>query len=321
MTRRIGVIGTLVWDEIHGRDPLTPAVQEWGGIAYALAGLDAALPSDWEMVPLIKVGRDLAVEAARHLESLERRAPAARFVEVPFDNNRVTLRYEDGARRAERMSGAVPGWTWEELGPMVADLDAIYVNFISGFEMSLGTAMALRRGFDGPIYADLHSLLLATHPDGIRELRELPHAGEWFGCFDIVQLNEDEMAQMGTDPLAVAASALAAGVSALHVTLGERGVAWVARPGFSRLADIERTAATPAVAAAVRTARIEASAAEAVDTTGCGDVFGATCVARLVAGDDLETALTRATVAAGRNTTYRGATGLARHLRGQLVSA
>ena len=33
---RVGVLGSLVWDEIHGRDPLAAPVEEWGGIAYAL---------------------------------------------------------------------------------------------------------------------------------------------------------------------------------------------------------------------------------------------------------------------------------------------
>jgi sugar/nucleoside kinase (ribokinase family) len=322
MTRRLGVIGTLVWDEIHNRDPLTPAVEEWGGIAYALAGLDAALPADWELVPLIKVGRDLASEAAQLLETIEHRAPSARFIEVPQPNNRVVLRYVDDERRFERMSGGVPGWTWPELGPMVADLDAIYINFISGFELQLGTVQALRHGFDGPIYADLHSLLLGTLPDGIRELQPLSHAGDWFACLDVVQLNEAELQQFGPDPLAVAATALAAGVSLFAVTLGSQGVAYFAQTGFDRLGDLPRRRRdVSGLGAAVRTARMPAAEAAAVDTTGCGDVFGATCFARMLAGDDLESALTRAIQAAGRNTTFRGATGLARHLRGNLVNA
>jgi len=37
----------MVWDTIHGRDPAQAAVQEWGGISYALAALDATLPEDW----------------------------------------------------------------------------------------------------------------------------------------------------------------------------------------------------------------------------------------------------------------------------------
>src|SRR2546426_6568239 len=44
--KRLGVIGSMVWDTIHGRDPAQAAVQEWGGISYALAALDATLPED-----------------------------------------------------------------------------------------------------------------------------------------------------------------------------------------------------------------------------------------------------------------------------------
>ncbi len=317
---RLGVIGTLVWDEIHGRDPLAAPVEEWGGIAYALAGLDAALPDDWEVVPLIKVGRDLAPQAAELLRGFRRLAPGARCVEVPDANNRVVLRYQSSERRCERMSGGVPPWSWPELGPMVRDLDALYLNFISGFELPLGTAEALRRGFDGPVWADFHSLLFGTHPDGVRRLQPLPETAAWFACFDAVQLNEEEMAQLGPDPMAVAATAMAAGVSLLAVTLGPRGVAYVARPGFTGFAAGRRHTGEPKQAA-IRSERIDAEAAESLDPTGCGDVFGATCFARLLAGDPPGRALRLANRAAARNAAFRGASDLARHLRGHLVEA
>ncbi|MFL5495145.1 MAG: hypothetical protein ACJ8DC_12245, partial [Gemmatimonadales bacterium] len=69
---KVGVIGSLVWDLIYGRDPLAPPVEEWGGIAYALGGMDAGLAPGWEIVPLIKVGRDLAPQAQDLLRSLTR---------------------------------------------------------------------------------------------------------------------------------------------------------------------------------------------------------------------------------------------------------
>jgi hypothetical protein len=318
---RLGVIGSLVWDEIHGRDPLAAPVEEWGGIAYALAALDAALPPEWEVVPLIKVGRDLAPQAAEFMATLRRLVPGGRCIEVPVANNRVVLHYETGARRCERMAGGVPGWTWAELGPMVRDLDAIHCNFISGFELCLGTARALRDGFAGPIYADLHSLLLAMGPDGIRTLQPLPDSPSWFGCFDIVQLNEDEMLQLGPDPLAVTAAALGAGVALLNVTLGERGVAYVATPGLTGLSTEppRRPLTRPDGTAPVRTERLAAPPVEAIDPTGCGDVFGATCFARLLAGDTVAEALAGANRAAARNATFRGAGHLAAHLRGELV--
>lgn len=329
---RIGILGSLVWDLIYGRDPLSPPVEEWGGIAYALAGLDASLKPDWEMVPLIKVGRDLGREAQRLLSGLARLTPGGRCVEVTAPNNRVVLHYQSTERRCERMAGGVPGWTWAELGPMVRDLDAVYVNFISGFELCLGTAQALRQGFRGPIYADFHSLFLGMQQDGMRVLRPLPHAADWFGCFDFAQLNEDEMRQLSPDPLSLAAEALGAGVSLLAVTLGAKGVAYVAAPGFDGLAgQAERRHGGMAVTSAlppsrltalptVRSALISAPNVEALDPTGCGDVFGAAAFARLLAGDTVEAALRHATGIAARNAGFRGATGLASHLRGELVT-
>ena len=326
---KVGIIGSLVWDQIHGRDSVSPPVEEWGGIAYALSALDASLGAGWEIVPLIKVGRDLSREAQEFLRGLTRLSPGARCVEVTAPNNRVVLHYQSTERRCERMAGGVPGWTWGELGPMVQDLDAIYVNFISGFELCLGTAQALRHGFAGPLYADLHSLFLGMQQDGIRVLQPLADASSWFACFDVVQLNEEEMQQLTPDPLSLSAQALGAGVSLLAVTLGPRGVAYVAAPGFDGLAD-RRTggqagaplgiSVRPSGRPTVRSALIKAPTVETLDPTGCGDVFGAACFARLLAGDSVEAALRHATGLAARNAAFRGASGLARHLRGELVA-
>jgi hypothetical protein len=299
---KVGVIGSLVWDEIHGRDPAAGVVEEWGGIAYALASLDAHLEPGWEFVPLIKVGHDLADEARDFLGTLRRRAPGARFIEVPVPNNRVVLYYQSDERRCERMAGGVPAWNWAELGPLVRDLDAIYVNFLSGFEMCLGTAEALRQGFGGPIYADLHSLLLGMQGDGVRVLQPLPDARSWFRCFDTIQVNEDEMNQLGGDPMTLAARMLGEGVSTLIVTLGPRGAVYL-------------TDGRP-----VTTALIPGAPVDNTDPTGCGDVFGAAVFARLLAGEPLPDAVAAGNRAGARNAGFRGASGLASHLRGELVA-
>lgn len=296
----------MVWDTIHGRDPAQPAVEEWGGIAYALAALDASLADDWEIVPLIKVGRDLAPQANRFLAGLRRTSHAARFIEVPEPNNRVTLRYQSRERRCEQMRGGVPPWTWPELGPLVGDLDALYVNFISGFELNLETAQLLRRAYPRLIYADLHSLFLGKEPDGTRTPRALPQAPAWFGCFDVVQINEQELAQLGDDPLVIAADALAQGCQTLCVTLGARGAAYFT--------------GNP-----VRTARIasapDGAATEAGDPTGCGDVFGGATLAALLAGASLEDAVRAGNRLGARNLAHRGASGLRDHLVGRLSLA
>src|SRR6266571_1731253 len=306
--KRLGMIGSMVWDTIHGRDPAQAAVQEWGGISYALAALDATLPEDWQIVPLIKVGRDLAHKANQFLSGVQRTAHGARFIEVPEPNNRVTLRYESAERRCEQMAGGVPPWTWAELGPLVQDLDALYINFISGFEMSLETAQLLRRGFPGFVYADLHSLFLAREPNGLRVPRTLPQAPAWFGCFTVVQLNEDEMSQLGSDPLAIAADALRQGCTALCVTLGKRGAAYFTGDPIRTELIAAPTIHPPAFD-------------QVSDPTGCGDVFGGAVTARLLGGAVLEDALRTGTQLGARNLSHRGATGLRDHLMGRLSVA
>ncbi len=315
--KRLGVVGTMVWDTIHGRGAESEPVEEWGGISYALGALEASLPNDWEIVPLIKVGTDLAARANEFLNSLTHRAGVARFLEVAAPNNRVTIRYRENDRRAEQLSGGVPPWTWPELGPMVHDLDALYVNFISGFEMPRETAHLLRHGFTGPIYADLHSLFLGVKRNGLREPQTLIDLVGWFSCFDVVQLNEEEMKLAGSDPMEVAAQALGNGVRLLIVTLGSDGAVYFTHQPFNFFAS---SAQYEQDAGPVHTARIPAAAtSEDLDPTGCGDVFGATLVASLAGGVGVEEAIVRANQLAAKNLSYRGATHLHHHLRGEIV--
>ena len=317
--KRLGVIGSFVWDVIHGRDVRQAAIEEWGGITYALSACDAALGDDWSLVPLAKVGQDRIVEARRFLRTLRHIAPDAAPIEVPQANNRVELRYHSDERRSEVLSGGVPPWTWAGLQPLLRDLDALYINLISGFELDLATARLIRQHFKGPIYCDLHSLVLALEANGLRTYRPLPEVAAWCSCFDLLQVNEDELAMMAPDGLALAATAMGAGVRNLLVTLGKRGVVYFAEPGFDRLADL-RVPPRPG-AGPLRTALVPAAAARVEgpgDPTGCGDVWGATYFSRLLAGDIMSGALRRAMEAAARNVEHRGATGLAHHLRGEL---
>jgi pfkB family carbohydrate kinase len=317
--RRLGVIGTFVWDKIHGRDTGRSAVEEWGGITYSLSALDAALPEDWQIVPLIKVGSDLVDRAREFMGRLKHTAPDAALIEVPYPNNRVELRYFSEDRRTEVLTGGVPGWNWLGLKPVVdgARLDALYVNFLSGSELDLETAQALRRHFKGPIYADLHMLVMSIEPNGLRVLRPLSHVREWCGCFDLLQANEDEIAMMAPDPMALAATALHAGVRCLAVTLASRGAVYFAPDDFRSLADLHRGDAS--VSRPIKTELIPAEKVlRPLDPTGCGDVWGATYFSRLLAGDMLGDAIRSAHRAAARNVEHRGATGLADYLRGKL---
>ncbi|HWV58357.1 MAG TPA: carbohydrate kinase family protein [Longimicrobiales bacterium] len=324
--KRLGVIGTLVWDRIHARDERSEPVEEWGGIAYALEALAGVPPRGWQVVPIIKVGRDLAERAGQFLSSLPGLDVDTGIRIVPEPNNRVELRYQDQERRCEHMSGGVPPWTWPELEPIVHRVDALYVNFISGFELTLDVAAQLRLSFDGPIYADLHSLFLGVGPGGLRTPQPLVAWREWLRCFDIVQVNESELESLANawgDPWLFAAEVVDGDLRLLLVTLGPRGAAYVASPAF--LPDpLSWRAGGPferpiAVSGPSRSEHVPLERDyDAVDPTGCGDVWGSTVFARLLEGAQLVDAMRAANDAAARNSMHRGATGLHKYLQGRL---
>ena len=313
----------MVWDRIVDRDTRVQPVEEWGGISYALEALSVSLPGPWVVRPLVKVGEDMAERAMGYLSAIPRVEPGHGPLVVPFPNPRVELRYQERERRTERLEGGVPPWTWEELQPLLEGTDALYLNFITGFEMGLETAQRLRGSFGGPIYADLHSLFLGISTLGLRFPRELPGWGAWFRAFDAVQMNEDEFALLGRawgDPWQLAADTVGPELKLIVVTLGGRGAAYVAAPDFCPdPATWHGTRRTLGISGASRSGRVPASTGPSEgDPTGCGDVWGATFFGRLLSGDSMEEAMAWANRSAARNVEYRGARGLHRHLLGLL---
>lgn len=326
---KLGVLGTMVWDRIHARDVRVAPVEEWGGIAYALAAVSAAAPRHWTVTPLIRVGSDLSEKAFHFFHSLPRLSLGDGIRVVPEPNNRVELRYIDRERRAERLTGGIGPWSWSELEPQIKGLDALYVNFISGFELDLETAQRLRLSFRGPIYADLHSLLLGVDPNGLRVPRPLEAWREWLRCFDIVQMNEEELtllAQAWGDPWRFAAEIVNDELRLLVVTVGPRGTIYFASPQFTKDPLGWRTnelVIRPAMAGGgqVRSERVPAPVAPADgDPTGCGDVWGATFFCKLLDGHTLNTSIRTANTIAARNVEHHGATGLREHLLGKLAT-
>jgi sugar/nucleoside kinase (ribokinase family) len=109
---------------------------------------------------------------------------------------------------------------------------------------------------------------------------------------------------------------MAEGVRVLTVTLGPRGAAY-----FTASEDpVIGPAGVRADGRPVRTSLVPGKHVDDPDPTGCGDVFGAALFGRLLAHEPVEQALREANDAAARNAAFRGAEGLAKHLRGELVT-
>jgi sugar/nucleoside kinase (ribokinase family) len=301
--KRLGVLGTLVWDRIwHPAGESGRPVEQWGGIAYSLSAFSAACPHGWSVVPILRVGSDLAGEALGFLRSLPNLLVAeAALRVVPQPNNRVELRYGDEAERTERLTGGVSSWAWAELEPALGGLSALYVNFVSGLEMDLATAAAVRRHADLPTYADLHSLYLGPPRAGPRRPRRLPRWRRWFGCFDAVQLNRAELALTGprrAEPMSLLPEIPACGPRLALVTMGGHGAA------YARLSGSEWPVQGPSGSRSGGGPAVEVRYAPQPeerlpgDPTGCGDVWGSVLFAGLLEGYPLDLAIGRAHAAA-----------------------
>ncbi|HEX8431207.1 MAG TPA: PfkB family carbohydrate kinase [Longimicrobium sp.] len=305
MPLRLGVLGTFVWDTIWTLDDQAAGrpFESWGGMSYSVAAAAAARPEGWEIVPVAKVGADL-VDAARAWAAAIPGVDAERgIVGVPEPNNRVELRYHDHANRGEILTGGVAPWTWDELAERVDGLDALCVNYFSGFEIGLEATERLRVEFAGPLYADLHSLFLGPPGAEARTMRRLPEWERWAACFDAVQLNEDELLMLGSG--AGAAPLMAAGPSVVAVTHGPTGATVLRRAGMAP--DPLRW---PGARGGEVEGRLHPTAPRAGDPTGCGDVWGATFFTTLLGGAEWDAAVEAAHWAAARKMEARGAADL-----------
>ncbi|MFW6192593.1 MAG: carbohydrate kinase family protein [Gemmatimonadota bacterium] len=301
MSRRLGVLGTLVRDRVFPPGQDSPLEETWGGIAYSLAAFEVASPRGWGQLPIVKVGQDVEELADAFLADLRTVTSTEGVRVVPAPNNRVELRYRDRRSRTEILAGGVPGWRWEELRPLALSCDALYVNFIAGWELDLEGARALRRDFDAPLYGDLHSLLLGRTEDGTRVPRPPADWRRWVECFDYLQVNHEELRMLaGTetrDPWELAEDLVRGELRAVFVTRGPDGAAWRARRG-----GIDEGSGSDARGDLPVPEPVEES-----DPTGCGDVWGMTCFSAILEGAPLEQAVERAHRTAGANARTTGA--------------
>jgi hypothetical protein len=299
--KRVGVLGTLVWDTIWHPTSGGRPVEQWGGIAYSLSGFAAACPSGWRVVPIVRIGADLADPANSFCTSLPNLHPNARLSVVAEPNDRVELRYHSEAERTERAIGGVSGWSWPELAPLLQDLDALYVNFLSGFELGLGVAERLRT-IPIPIYADLHSLFLGPPGAGPRTPRRLPDWQRWVSCFDAIQTNEAELTLLGDDrdsPDAIDPELPAEGPMVLLTTRGAAGATCVDRAPSVAPSAWPHHRGRPLAPSPIRYSVAPATGPVSGDPTGCGDVWGSIAFAALLEGYPVTEAMRRANAVAG----------------------
>jgi sugar/nucleoside kinase (ribokinase family) len=292
-----------------------------GGIFYSLHALAALAPHPSFVVPAIRVGADAASLLRARLAAL---GVDTRFLQpASAHQNAVELRYTSPEQRREVLHGGVPPLRADRLGPFLREVDALYVNFVAGNELTLGGFRRVRDAFEGPIHVDLHSLLLGRSPSGLRFHRPLPEWRDWVACADVVQCNAQEAAMLWASdgrPPGAAARTPRGGAPPLPPRLDARRLDRLAREVLDQgpRLFIVSDGAAPVRAWSGRarpwlvTPRPPAPPA---DPTGCGDVLGAAfCALRHLRGLPARAALEEAVQAAAWKATRIGTDDLAADL-------
>jgi sugar/nucleoside kinase (ribokinase family) len=199
--------------------------------------------------------------------------------------NRVFLVYDERGDRTANCPNVLPALTERELRPeLLSSLDALFVNMISGYDVSIETlANALDEaersaGHRPYVHLDVHALVMADlSSGGSHGYRHEPRGVEgwthWLQTVDSIQLNEEE-ARWFADPEAPSEDALIAYVrdnresirlQSLIITRAERG---------AKLYDTRRDETLVAPIPSLRV----------VEPTGSGDVFGAAYTYSIASG-------------------------------------
>jgi sugar/nucleoside kinase (ribokinase family) len=209
-----------------------------------------------------------------------------RFVEsIPF----VYLKIHDKGER-EECYGSLTGNLELDLSE-INSFDGIYLNMITGYDISLNQLLELRKVYKGLIYLDVHTFSRGIDENMKRIFRVIPDFKLWAQSVDIVQVNTHELLTLSsrTNEEEIIEEVLSLGCRFLIVTKGEVGSS-----AYFREDSRVETLSMPAIKV------------ETKNKIGCGDVFGSIFFYSYLKTGSLEESLKKANAAGGRAASYSG---------------
>lgn len=185
---------------------------------------------------------------------------------VEFVNNseipKVNLYINPGQERCEQYTNLNTPLTLPTSSLNI--FDAILINMITGFDITLDSLREIRKNFKGPIYMDVHTLSRGVDDKMQRYFRPIENFFDWKENLNIIQVNEHEIFTISNekDEISIAKDILLNSRSGLPqqliLTKGELGARVYYKKG-NEIASYYKSA----------------SKIDVFNTIGLGDTFGA----------------------------------------------
>jgi sugar/nucleoside kinase (ribokinase family) len=169
--------------------------------------------------------------------------------------------------------------------------DGIFINMVTGYDLTLKQMKNVRQNYKGLIYFDIHTMSRGVDDNMKRNFRPIPDFKSWAENIDILQANEQEILTLSnqTDELEIVKEIFTFGIKIFIITKAENGV----RVYFKDKNEIESVF-------------IPAINVKTLNKVGCGDVFGAVFFYNYISRQDVIHSLKLANITAGISTTYSG---------------
>lgn len=299
------VIGEPCIDLIHKENG--EIEHSYGGVLYSIISLAVLTSASDFIYPLMNLGAD----EYDNITNIFKKYPKIKLDginKVNHPTKKVHLfisNYRSGKKaKIEHSNEDTYSLSYEKIQPFLENADALLVNMVSGVDITLDTLKKIREDFKGFIHIDIHNLVMKTNAEGFREHTNLPEWRQWCTNADTIQMNEFEIGVLSREKrndYEIAEEILIninADMAGVVVTKGKLGVSGFTRKekifGDVRFFDLDKFDVP-----AVENPRF-------VDTTGCGDVFGASFTADYSRTKDFKKALHYATRIASYKTSLSG---------------
>jgi len=272
---KILIIGHSVLDKIYYKNCL---IEKPGGIFHT-ANVLVNLSYNDEYYLLTHISEN----SYKHFEHIYNKLNLD-FSEKKDEIPTVTLNLFDDKKRDEKYSiSAQKIFLSEKIDYLKFDL--IFINMISGFEISHQDLSKIKYKAKCEIYFDIHTLSRGFDESGNRVFRKIKEIEKWLSNIDILQMNENEMFTLWNEKSEEKniEKLLDCGVKKVIITKGKRGIS-LYHKGIEKY--------------------YQSINVNSKNFVGCGDSFGAAFCYHYSKNKNLISAVDFANLVAGIITTY-----------------